>query len=243
MKTLSYQKDKIIHQFKTDINQLFGNEVVSIVLYGSAATDEFVLKKSDFNFLVVLSQDGIHRVEEVQKFITFWQKRGITLPLFLTKSYIEASLDSYPVEFFNMKDAYQVVFGEDVLKSLAIRNQDLRLECERELKGKLLQLRQGTILTRGKTGALKRLMIQSLGAFISIFRVLLHLKKKEIPRTKQEVLLSTCREFNLDEGLFSVLISLREDVAKLTKEQLHETSKRYILEIEKLIQTVDTRKL
>jgi predicted nucleotidyltransferase len=228
---------------KTEISRLFGKDVVSIILYGSAATDEYVPKKSDFNFLVVLSQDGIHRIEDVQKYVSRWKKIEISLPLFLTKSYIEASLDSYPVEFFNMKAAYLVLSGEDILKSLAIRNQDLRLECERELKGKLLQLRQGFILTRSKSVLLKRLMVHSLVAFISIFRVLLYLKNKEIPGTKQDVLLGTCREFHLDEGLFSVLLSLREDVARLTKGQLIETLKRYIFEIEKLVQAVDAMKL
>ena len=240
MNTLSKQKDNVTHRFKTELIQIFGKEVVSVILYGSAATDEYVPKKSDYNFLVVLTEEGIRHILDVQKSLGRWQGMGISVPLFLTKSYIEASLDSFPVEFFNMKAAYQILSGEDVLKPLKINNQDLRLQCERELKGKLLQIRQGAILSRGRSGPLKQLLLRSLVAFISIFKVLLHLKKKDIPRIKQEVLLATCREFNLDEGLFSVLISMRQDAARLNKEQLNETAKRLVIEIEKLIQTVDT---
>ena len=60
---------------------------------------------------------------------------------------------------------------------------------------------------------------------------------------KQSVMLATCREFELDEGLFSVLLSVRRYEAKLSREQLELNVQRYIDEIEKLSVTVDRMKL
>jgi len=236
---VSQKPEKVFEQFAKEITELFGKDVVSIILFGSAATEEYSPKKSDINFLVVLTQQGIEQIEKVQRFPAKWQKRKISLPLFLTEAYINASLDSFPIEFFNMQAAYKVIYGKDILKTLQIKKGDLRLQCERELKAKLLQLRQGYILTRGKPRSLKRLIGQSIVAFASIFRGLLYLKGKEIPETKQEILLATCREFGLDEGLFSLLFSVRGLGVNLSRKQLVSNVQRYISEIEKLSEIVD----
>jgi predicted nucleotidyltransferase len=242
MKSIPEKPEEVFDQFSNDIEKLFDKEVVSIVLFGSAATDEYIPKKSDINFLVILTQEGIEQIGKVQRFVSRWQKRGISLPLFLTRGYIKASLDSFPIEFLNMQAAYRVIKGEDVLKGIKIKKRDLRLQCERELKGNLLKLRQGFIQTGGKAKALKLLITGSIVAFTSIFRALLHLRGKIVLGTKQEILLATCREFGLNEGLFSVLLSLRRGGAKLTCGQLEENGRRYISEIQKLSEFVDQMK-
>jgi hypothetical protein len=58
-------------------------------------------------------------------------------PLFLTRSDLSSSLDSYPIEFLNMKNRYRLVYGEDVLQKLSFNPLAVRLQIERELKGKL----------------------------------------------------------------------------------------------------------
>ena len=123
MSTISEKVEKIIRQFSEDISKVFGDEVISIILYGSAVSKEFNPKKSDLNFLVVLTPEGIERIDKVQKLYSKWAKKRITLPLFLTKEYINASVDTYPIEFFNMQCSYRVIQGEDVLKDLKSRGE------------------------------------------------------------------------------------------------------------------------
>lgn len=242
MSSIPTKFEDVLSQFNDEIDQLFGKKVVSIILFGSGATAEYVPKRSDINFLVVLTPDGIEQIGNIKKHVTRWKKMKISLPLFLTKAYIEASLDSFPIEFFNMQSAYRVISGEDVLKELRIKKEDLRLQCEREMKGNLLKLRQGFIQTGGRAKALRLLIVESIVTFISIFRAVLFLKGNEVPKTKQDVLLTTCREFGLDEGLFSVLLSVKGYEAKLKREQLESKVKKYISEIDKLGQTVDRMK-
>ena len=231
--------EAVFDPFCQEVQQIFGKDVVSIILFGSAATDDYIPKKSDINFLVVLTPRGIEGIDAVQKYVARWEKRNISIPLFLTKEYIEASLDSFPVEFLNMQLVYRVLKGEDVLKGLKIKRTDLRLQCERELKGNLLKLRQGFIETGGRVKPMRMLIVQSVVAFSSIFKGLLYLKGQEVPETKQEVLLAACREFKLDEGLFSVLLSVKRYEARLSRNQLEKNVKRYIQEIQKLSTIVD----
>ncbi|MBN2104957.1 hypothetical protein JW835_13030 [bacterium] len=226
-------------QFSSDIHMIF-NDVLSIILFGSAVTAEYNPKKSDLNFLVVLGESDIRRLNNVQKFVKDWQKEKISLPLFLTKSYIKSSLDSFPIEFLNMQSAYRLIDGEDVLKDLKISKKDIRLQCERELKGKLLKLRQGYILTGGKNTALKSLISQSIVTFTAIFKALLYLQEKEIPKKKTDVILKACDVFDdIDRDLFTMLLLIHHDQDKKSKHELESILQQYIQSISRLSETVD----
>ncbi len=231
--------EDILEWYKRDVIELFGNDLVSIVLFGSATTNEYVHKRSDINSLVVLNEKGMADVWRAHKSVDKWRKKRIACPYFMTQTYIDASLDSFPLEFLNMRFSYQVLFGENVLKDYKIRNSDLRLQCERELKGKLLHLRQGVVLAGGKASDLKVLIAQSLSTYVAIFRALLYLKNKQVPKKKKDILTNACELFGLDADLFKKLYTVRERKAKWNRQELIEKMKRYIAEIEKLSVAVD----
>ncbi len=44
--------EEIFGDFSHEVKKLFGSDLISIILYGSAARDEYVPKKSDINFIL-----------------------------------------------------------------------------------------------------------------------------------------------------------------------------------------------
>jgi predicted nucleotidyltransferase len=239
MATEHRKLERSISSFKKEILSIFGDRCISIILFGSAATPDYNPKKSDINFLIVLTDEGMKQVLNVQKYLGRWRRERISLPLFITEHYIEASLDSYPIEFLNMQYAYRLIDGKDILKPLRFKPEDMRLQCERELKGNLLKLRQGFILTRNKKLNLAFLVRRSLVSFLSIFNGLLFLKGQEIPRTRPEVLRQICHEFGLAEGVFNELLAFRIGGMKLGGSRLAFLVSQYIQQIEKLTEMVD----
>lgn len=237
---MSQPDQQKIDRFVTQLKTSFSGHVNSIVLYGSAVTGDFQEKTSDLNFLVVLDETVISQIDKVQKYLPEWKRMKIAIPLFVTQKYLDASLDVFPIEFLNMQKAYRVIEGEDVLSALKFDNHHLRMQCERELKGKLLQLRQGYIQTLGKSGLMKNLIAQSVTTFTSIFAALLFLKKHDIPKLKNEIILAACHEFSeIEESLFIELLNIKNGSAKLSKDELNEHLKIYILQIQNLSQSVD----
>jgi hypothetical protein len=234
------QAQSTTQTFLEQIQGVFGKELLSVILYGSAVTPDYHPKTSDHNFLVVLTPEGISQIRKVQRFADWWLRHRILFPMFMTKEFIESSMDSYPVEFFNMKQVYEVMAGEDVLEGLSLPRRDLRLQCERELKGKLLHLRQGYVFTRGKSRGIRALINQSLSAFSSIFRALLFLKGKPVPAAREEVLTQACGEFHLDIALFQNLAAIRQKGISYAKFELDDLMERYISEIERLCKQVDS---
>jgi len=230
---------EIFNEITKDYQNIYGKDLVSIILYGSAASGNYIPKKSDINFLIVLTEEGINQLKKAFKTVEKWYKRKVSIPLFLTKSYISTSLDSFPIEFLNMQNSYQLVFGKDVLKELSFNKNHLRLQCERELKGKLLQLRQVFLESKGKTKNLKFIVENSLTAFVSIFKALLYLKDKDVPAEKRKIISLISQEMDIDEQIFLNLLKVKEGTAKLPARDIQTLFEDYIKEARKLSYTVD----
>ena len=239
MSKIPKNPEQVFVQFTNDYKNSFGEDLISVILYGSAARGEYVYKKSDINFIIVLSENGIGQLRKALPLIKKWQKRKVTTPLIITHHYIQTSLDSFPIEFLNIKQHYKVIFGEDVLAGIQVNVKDLRLQCEREIRGKLLHLREGFLNTYGKPRLMKQLLQYSLPAFISIFSALLHLKEKPIPSSKREIFKATAEEFGLDAAVFEKIIQVNQGSLKVKKEELSLLVEQYIEQIRKLTNIVD----
>ena len=223
-----------------DYRNVFGDDLVSVILYGSSVTKEYDPNKSDLNFLIVLSVEAIERLHLAHELVVRWRKKKVGTPLFLTKDYIECSLDTFPIEFLNIKRNHQVIIGEDVLAGISFKRNFIRMQGERELKGKLLLLRQRYVETRGKHKVLKGLISASLPTFIFVFKGLLYLLGKEVPETKEQTISILSQELKLDQELFTSLLQLEAGTFKYSRQELGDLFKRYLKEIRRLALLMDS---
>ena len=75
----------ILADLSRDYQQAFRNDLISLMLYGSAASGSWVKGKSDINILVVLTPEGMERLEDGFPLVEKWRKRDVTVPLVMTK--------------------------------------------------------------------------------------------------------------------------------------------------------------
>jgi len=232
--------EEIFEPFCTDYEELFGPDLLSVILYGSCARGEYVPKKSDINFMLLLTESGIAKLGKALKLTEKWSRRAVATPLFLTRAYIETSLDTFPIEMLNFQAAYQVLRGEDPLKDLVFDKQMLRLQCERELKGKLLQLREQFLGTAGNTRNIKDLIARSLPTFLAIFQGIVHLHGKPA-QPDRDKLLDTMQELlSLNHPLFSELYAIKDAKVSLNERKAITMMERYIEEVRRLALIVDS---
>jgi hypothetical protein len=222
-----------------DFRKVFKDDLVSIILYGSGAGDDYIPGKSDLNFLVTVTEEAIDHLDQAIETVSRWRKKDVATPLFMTKSYIESSLDSFPIEFLNIKNKYILVYGEDVLRDITFDANHVRLQCEREIKGKLILLREGFLETGGKQKRIQELIKASITAFISVFNGLLYLKGIEIPVTRREVIRSVVKEFPIDEKVFMQCLDIKEGKGDSSPSVVKDIFKRYLIEVRKLWELVD----
>jgi len=237
-KVLKDPKD-IFQDVIHDFNGLYGDDLVSILLYGSAVGSDYRPGESDINFMVVLTDEGIKGLDKAFATVQKWRKRRVAVPLFLTQSYIETSTDVFPIEYLNFQKNYILVYGKDVLKDLHFEVNHVRLQCEREIKGKLLLLRETFLETAGKANPLRSAISQSIQAFSAVFRALLFLKGQEPPAHKRALMKVTSEAFDLDAALFERLLDVKEGKAKPKGEEIKELYREYLEEIRKLMKMID----
>ncbi len=232
----------IFPEFTEDYQKIYGDDLLSIVLYGSGARGDYIPGRSDLNFLLVLTEEGIKGLHRAFKVVAKWHRRRVTTPLFMTEEYITTSLDTFPLEFLNIKRHYRLVWGEDHLAKIKIHREYLRLQCEREVKGKLLQLREAYLSSEGRKRGLVSVVSQSITAFISIFQGILYLCDREIPDQRAEVISKAAAETGLDEGPFSRLLQVKEGITKFPVKEMETLMESYIEEVRRLAFWVDKLK-
>jgi hypothetical protein len=230
----------IFQEITDDYKGVFRNDLVSIILYGSATGKAYIPGKSDINFMIILTKAGIENLDKAFKTVDKWQKRNVAIPLFLTEHYVETSMDVFPIEYLNFQQNYVLVYGKDILKDLSFHHELVRLQCEREIKGKLLLLREAYMETSGKGKSLKEVIKQSIPAFVAIFEALLFLKDIEIPAEKRGMIKATCEAFGLDAGLFERLLGIKEEKTKPVEAEMNALFKAYLAEVRKLSVLADS---
>lgn len=205
---------KACHDFQT----CYGSQLISVILYGSAAGSEFHEKTSDINLLLVLDHYTLAPLEKSIDLQEKWMKSRFARPLFMDKEYINSSIDTFPIEFLNMQNCYQVLFGEDVLKDLKIEPKNILHQAERELKGKRLHLMQGWCEANNNSKKIQQLVGLSLRDFTPCFKALLGLQPGPVPQKRLNILQSIEKTYQLKNSPLSQIAEayIQEDSKKLS---------------------------
>lgn len=240
MLQLSEHMKKTADEFLSAVTEAFGKSLKSVILYGPAARGETYKNHPYINFLVVVEDNTPSELARCAKHVRKWNKQSITTPLFLDPAYIQNSLDTFPLEFMDMRSAYNVIFGEDVLCDLNFEAVDVRSQCERELKGKLLHLRAEYLTIRGNTKQLIDLINRSLNTFRLVFTGALFLKEHEAPKDTGILLDAVTEEYGLDSSLFKQLTGVSRGDIKISETEADKLFDLYVEELDKLSNSIDT---
>jgi hypothetical protein len=228
-----------VEPFFEEILKSYPENIHSIHLVGSAVTEDFVKKVSDVNSVFVLEKMDLKFLELVAPLGRKHKKKGVAAPLIMTPEYINRSLDVFPVEFLDFKLIHQTVSGEDLLAAVEIDRSDLRHQCEREIKSKLIGLRQGYISSLGDRKMLTEHIVSSIVGYMPLFRGIIFLMGQDPPVRKNEVIkaLSDATGLNLD--IIKKILDARKGKIPLTKAELNTVFEEYYRATEEIGEVVD----
>lgn len=175
-------------RFAWELERIYDADLVSVVLYGSAARGEYRAGRSDLNLLVLLREVSAGALRRGSEAARAWVAEENPPPLIMAADEWRASADVFAIEVADMRDAHLVLAGADPFAGIEVDPADLRLQCERELKGKKLQLRERYLLFAGEPAELGELLVRSFSTFLVLFRTVLRLEGDD-PRGDPESVL------------------------------------------------------
>jgi hypothetical protein len=179
------------HAFAAELKGIYGDDLVSVVLYGSAARGEYREGVSDLNVLVLLRENGPASLRRATGLARRWAAEGNPPPLILAEEEWRRSADVFPIEYSDMRDAHRVLLGDDPFRGIEVHRGDLRRQCEREIKGKHIQLREHFLVSADDPAMLGQLLVKSFPTFLVLFRTVLRLGGDAVPRDPEETVRAT----------------------------------------------------
>src|SRR5262249_27476928 len=147
-----------LHDLVQGLIGALGERLESVVLYGSAARGDWHEGSSDHNVAVVLTRLDPPALEAVASPVLRWIRTHEPPPRLLTRALIAASLDVFPIEYLDLRSHHLVLHGSDPFAGLEVRTEALRLQCERELREKLLRLGEGYVVAHRSRRLLRALL-------------------------------------------------------------------------------------
>jgi predicted nucleotidyltransferase len=232
--------EEICTAFVEEMKACWGHDLSAVVLYGSAARKDFVPGRSGIDFLVLVREVDPRRLLTLRSRVRHWRRDRVSLPLVMRPGMVTSALDSYPLEFLTMQAGYRVLHGEDPLRDLVINREDVRRQCERDLRGKLLHLRAGAIECGGKRHRIAALIRASLPAMTAILQGMLYVAGRPHALVGTELEDAGRDAFDLDTGLFHDLLRLRIEKHPPDRDTLEGLLIRYLRELERLVVWADS---
>jgi predicted nucleotidyltransferase len=227
----------IADAFVKGLEKIYGDGLVSAVVYGSAAGGEYSGKYSNINFAVVLKDTSLGSLKKASRLIRKIKFSSV-IPVFFTERYISTSTDIFPLEFLDMKENHIVLRGKDPFAKLEIDARNLRFQCEQELKSKILNIKRAYVRTAG-SAALEALLLRSLTSSLHVLRNLAGLKGRERPYGKEDVIEGVSREFGVDLGGMKKALDMRSGNMRLTRAETEDCLASLVKALEEISDRVD----
>jgi predicted nucleotidyltransferase len=199
-----------LREFVDALVRALGQRLDAVVLYGSAARGDHREGTSDLNVAVVVAALDPATLEALTRPVLEWVKGKQTPPRLLTRGLVAASLDVFPLEILDLRTHHVALHGSDPFAGLVIRTEALRLQCERELREKLMRLREGYVTAHVTRGGLRALLVDSYTSFIALFRGCLQLLGAAVPRSADETAAAFCARAGIDAAPFLEVGRLRD---------------------------------
>lgn len=159
----------------------WGGALRSAIVFGSFASGERTDEASQVNLLVIadaLTADSLARGRPA---IEAWVAQGHPAPILMRADELADMARTLPIEFLDIADYHRVVYGSDLIATLAIDDSHLRLQVQHDLSTALLRLRRAAA-----SAAFADVIAASLPSVWTLCRALLRLSGAREPLRKAD---------------------------------------------------------
>ena len=232
--------EKQLNEFVSRTRQAAGENLQSVVLYGSAVAGEFHPTFSNLNLLCVLREASFARLSTIAPVVEWWHGQKHPAPLVMTQEELERSADVFSIELLDMQQHHRLLFGDDLLTGLRIPMQMHRAQVEYELREKLVLLRQRLLGAAKNDRDLWDLLLGSFSAFATLFRHALIALGDASPRSKREAIQALATRIPFDPSALLQLLDIREHKAERKQFDVKDVFTRYLAAVHHVTTAVDT---
>ena len=229
-----------LQELVTRLQQACGENLVSIVLYGSAAREDFHEQFSDVNVLVVLENLQATSFAAISAVLHWWSRdEKLRPPTIMTLEELRESADVFAIELLDIQRSHKTLFGQDVVTAIDVPMNLHRVEVEHELRTTLLRLRHHLLLSPDNQDELRAVLAKSITSVLTLFRHALIALGENPPAAKPQLLESAGQVFGFEVQPLRSILKLRDEGPH--SENVHELYHAYMSAIQRVAHELDAR--
>jgi hypothetical protein len=232
---IDHKLDELVQKLKAAA----ADNLKAVILYGSAATDEFHSKHSDVNILCLVDRADAAHLEALHGPVEWWVHRGQRPPLVFTLEELRRSADIFTIELLDMKSRHRILYGENALAEIPVPLHYHSIQVERELRTDWLRLRQAILAAPKKQNVYLELMVSSFSAFAALFRHVLIALGEAPTETKREAIDRIAQFAGADPAGFHAILGVREGKLRERDIDSEKTLNQYFAFVEAVMEKFD----
>ena len=231
--------EKKMTEFVTKLRGAAKDNLISIILFGSAVAGDFHPEFSNVNLFCVLRDSSFAALQALAPVAKWWDAQRQPPPLFMNRDEIERSADVFTIELLDMQQHHRVLYGEDIVRTLSIAPNLHRDQVEYELREKLALLRQHLLLASGNEARLWELLLRSVSSFATLFRHALIVLGHDAPVGKREAVEALSKQIGFDASGILQVLDVREKKSDRKQFNVTDVFSRYLAALEQVTAAVD----
>ena len=209
---MANKPDDKLQQLVSRLQNACGEDLVSVVLYGSAAREDFHEQYSDVNVMVVLRHMKPSVYPALTGILTWWShEEKLRPPMVTTLEELRESADVFAIEMLDIQAEHKTLYGDDVVSGITVPMNLHRVEVEHDLRTTLLRLRHHLLLTADGDDELKAVLGKSVSSVVTLFRHALIALGENPPYAKAKVLEHAAEVFGFKGQPLRTVLELRSD--------------------------------
>jgi hypothetical protein len=236
---VSNQAEKQWTEFVSRLRDAAKDNLVSVILFGSAVAGDFHPEFSNINLFCVIRDSSFAALQRLAPAVKWWDSQRQPPPLFITRDEIHRSADIFTIELLDLQQHHRVLFGEDVVQNLSIPDRLHCVQVEYELREKLALLRQHLLLAAGNDSRMWEVLLRSVSSFATLFRHALIVLKHDAPVSKREAVQALSKHIGFDASGMLQVLDVREKKANRKDFDAADVFSRYLAAVERVADAVD----
>jgi predicted nucleotidyltransferase len=205
-------REEKLAEFTRRLHDAAGDNLHSIVLYGSAARGEYHEQKSDLNVLCVLNSAKANDLARLARVIHWWSGQlKEPPPQFFTLEELRHSADVFSIELLDIGQNHKILFGPDPIAGLEVPMNLHRIEIEHDLRALLQKLRVHFLHYSENDAQLREIYAKSISSMTVLLRHVLIALGEDVPPDRSHLYQRIAELTGADATAFELGRALRDN--------------------------------
>ncbi len=170
-------KHKVNLYLQSFINNIEKNGLLSDTLfvftYGSTTLNvDFI---PNINIGIIVKKTDKNVLKKWRKSIKYIRKRGRAMPLFMSEDEFLKAVNTFPIEYQDMKWRHFKLYGRDLFTDITIKSKNTKLQIEEELRAKYVRIRE-IYFTSPTKGILKKVIFKMISSLNILLKFLIYIE-------------------------------------------------------------------